>query len=495
MLTDAFAARCASRSGSHPRKLVKGASTVVRVPARANCVSCRRAICRRRWKSRNAPRNPPASRPSNRTARSMRRRICHRAQDRSPRDRCPDLHPEGEMDTLSDGARFRQHPAAARGSRSCRAMTVQPHTHDRSRKKFVRNQGDGWTMDARTSSPALIEELSVQGEMTLADQDARHVGGNYGSPSRAPWARQAGASCTPILARCRPTNRNSHPEAAVTSVSDAQGWADSAIEADRHGSLRPILDKRDGVAGSTRPGGMAAELRAGEPEDAAGQDTARRLAAGRAAARCKTRIHGDFHLGQTAVCVQGDAYLIDFEGEPAQADGCQRRAKSCRVCATPRACSEASHYAVAAAAAERHRRRPASVGAQSARDTSMHAFRRRDAVSHFTPSLLRGKRALANAPEKWVDGDAEDHPLLDLFLMEKAAYEILLRGREPAELAAYIPLRGLHEIATRVLNVAKDEGGMNLTVVDDSGLHRGRPPSTENPHGGNPLGAARMPLP
>src|SRR6201995_290519 len=40
----------------------------------------------------------------------------------------------------------------------------------------------------------------------------------------------------------------------------------------------------------------------------------------------KTRIHGDFHLGQVLVASR-DAYIIDFEGEPA-ASLAQRRAKA-----------------------------------------------------------------------------------------------------------------------------------------------------------------------
>jgi maltose alpha-D-glucosyltransferase / alpha-amylase len=43
-------------------------------------------------------------------------------------------------------------------------------------------------------------------------------------------------------------------------------------------------------------------------------------------ALAKTRIHGDYHLGQVLVA-QNDFYILDFEGEPARPLA-ERRAKS-----------------------------------------------------------------------------------------------------------------------------------------------------------------------
>ena len=59
------------------------------------------------------------------------------------------------------------------------------------------------------------------------------------------------------------------------------------------------------------------------------------------------------------------------------------------------------------------------------------------------------RAVLNDAPRRWVPREAEA-PLLDLFLLEKAAYEIRYEAaNRPAWLP--IPLRGLHAIAHRLL--------------------------------------------
>ena len=66
-----------------------------------------------------------------------------------------------------------------------------------------------------------------------------------------------------------------------------------------------------------------------------------------------------------------------------------------------------------------------------------------------TDAFLRAYRAAAaEAPDKWVPAEGED-ALLDLFLIEKAAYEVRY---EAANRPTWIglPLRGLAALAARV---------------------------------------------
>jgi maltose alpha-D-glucosyltransferase / alpha-amylase len=156
-----------------------------------------------------------------------------------------------------------------------------------------------------------------------------------------------------------------------------------------------------------------------------------------------TRIHGDFHLGQALVS-QGDVYLIDFEGEPTKSlEERRRKASPMRDVA---GVLRSFDYAVATALRQRSDGDPETV--QQRRQTLLTRFRV-EASDAFVEAY-RGVLGAAGRP--WMSPEAEP-ALLDLFLLEKAAYEV---GYEAANRPAWIgtPVAGLAAIADRLI-----EGG------------------------------------
>jgi maltose alpha-D-glucosyltransferase/alpha-amylase len=153
----------------------------------------------------------------------------------------------------------------------------------------------------------------------------------------------------------------------------------------------------------------------------------------------RTRIHGDFHLGQVLIA-QGDAFLIDFEGEPARSlEERRRKASPLRdVAGLLRSLSYAS-----AAAQSTTEAAPPLVA-----DRKRALFER--LRGHGEESFLREYRqALAQASQPLV-APAAEACLLDLFIVEKAAYEIRYEAaNRPSWLG--LPVRGLASIASRML--------------------------------------------
>jgi maltose alpha-D-glucosyltransferase/alpha-amylase len=153
----------------------------------------------------------------------------------------------------------------------------------------------------------------------------------------------------------------------------------------------------------------------------------------------RIRIHGDFHLGQVLVA-QGDVYLIDFEGEPARSLE-ERRQKSSPLRDVAGLMRSLSY---------------ASAAAQSTMESAPQqtADRKRTLFDRFrvraTETFLKEYRAAtAEAPTPLVAPEAEQ-ALLDLFLIEKAAYEIRYEAaNRPAWLS--LPVRGLAALAGRLL--------------------------------------------
>jgi maltose alpha-D-glucosyltransferase/alpha-amylase len=149
-----------------------------------------------------------------------------------------------------------------------------------------------------------------------------------------------------------------------------------------------------------------------------------------------TRVHGDFHLGQVLVA-SGDVYIIDFEGEPATSTA-ERRAKSSPL-RDVAGLVRSLDYAGATMIDRKN------VGAMPVDETARH-------------HLITEFRTRANAAflrEYWaasgLHGSEAERALLDLFLIEKAAYEI---AYEAANRPTWIgvPLAGLSDLATRILD-------------------------------------------
>ncbi len=144
----------------------------------------------------------------------------------------------------------------------------------------------------------------------------------------------------------------------------------------------------------------------------------------------KSRIHGDYHLGQV-LAVQNDVSIIDFEGEPRRSLD-ERRAKTSPLRDVAGMLRSLDY---AAWSALRHR---ADLGSDPER-VRPRALQWRDmAQAQFLEAYRETIAGCESHPE---DGDFEE-ALLDLFLIQKAVYEV---GYELASRPAWagIPLRGL----------------------------------------------------
>ncbi|RVG00677.1 maltose alpha-D-glucosyltransferase [Sinorhizobium meliloti] len=160
--------------------------------------------------------------------------------------------------------------------------------------------------------------------------------------------------------------------------------------------------------------------------------------AGAAVGTLMTRNHGDFHLGQILVA-DGDIYIIDFEGEPARGLA-ERRSKTNPLRDVAGFIRSLSYLA-------------ASANRDWETATEDDDGKRRLLVQQFTQQAEKSFR------DAYFDGVAGSSALampqetrekiLDLFLLEKAAYEIAYEARNRPSWVP-IPLAGLSSIAAKL---------------------------------------------
>jgi maltose alpha-D-glucosyltransferase/alpha-amylase len=152
-----------------------------------------------------------------------------------------------------------------------------------------------------------------------------------------------------------------------------------------------------------------------------------------------TRHHGDFHLGQILVA-ESDAYIIDFEGEPTKKLS-ERRAKTNPLRDVAGLLRSLSYLA---ASADMNREVVNEVDDE----------RQRELITRFIelaePAFLDAYFEAVEASEPLKRANQSRDQVLDLFLLEKAAYEVAYEVRSRPHWLP-LPLAGFSAIASRLL--------------------------------------------
>jgi maltose alpha-D-glucosyltransferase/alpha-amylase len=233
-------------------------------------------------------------------------------------------------------------------------------------------------------------------------------------------------------------NENEAFSAEKVTAKDAASWAEGAIA-----QINAAIDVLAAIQGTISPEVKASVDFVLKQKSKFGALVQRLAKAGIGSLR--TRIHGDFHLGQILV-VTNDAYLIDFEGEPSKPLNVRRSKQS--PMRDVAGLLRSFHYAASAADIAY------SAGPSVQNNDHKKVLSRfvNDVSEHF---LTAYRKVEASSSPKWSgEGNAES-ALLDLFLLEKSAYEICYEAaNRPAWLS--IPLSGFVDIIKRVLELTSE---------------------------------------
>ncbi|HET6157664.1 MAG TPA: maltose alpha-D-glucosyltransferase [Dongiaceae bacterium] len=284
---------------------------------------------------------------------------------------------------------------------------------------FVRNQGDGWVftteyLDRLFDEVRLVETAEA---VTPEEKHATYLGQVATLGRRTAELHRAFAS--------DPNNPSFKPE--PIEAADIAAWA---------GSAKKLAQNAFGLLGKARTSApealhMAIDgLTERRDECFAAID---HLSKGKVTAS-KTRIHGDYHLGQVLVA-QNDFYIIDFEGEPTRSLE-ERRAKSSpfKDVAGMLRSFEYAEWAALFAIAEHE---ADSIG----KLLPFAAAWRKCAQETFLRSYFE---TIGDCPSCPSDR-AEAERLLNLFTLEKALYEICYEAtNRPTWLR--IPITGLQTV-------------------------------------------------
>ena len=301
-------------------------------------------------------------------------------------------HPELEVGRfLTDVAGFANTPAtlgavehvAADGTPTALAIL----------QGYVRNQGDAWRLTLDT----LVREFDA---LAMAPPDAEAtVAAAFGPYLQ--YAEILGRRTGEMhLAFATPTDDpafSTEPlgvDGVAAVAADARSQAERAFEA--VGALAARSEAAADLSGRREACLALVDAVTREPVEAV-----------------KTRIHGDYHLGQVLI-VQNDVMIVDFEGEPSRSAD-ERRGKSSPL-RDVAGMLRSFAYAADSAAREVATRFPEAAS----RVTAIAA----EWLQLTEAEYLRAYEAAVAGSAIWVEDEPSRRRLMKLFLLSKALYEV-----------------------------------------------------------------------
>ena len=342
----------------------------------------------------------------------------------------PGIHPETEVGGYLTQAGF-ANIAPLLGEVRRVDSSGEPHTL-MVLQGYLSSQGDAWQWTQDTLSRAVRDELAggvstMESQYTaLAELEA--------------FAAMLGQRLGEMHALLARSSDNPDFGHVATTSDDTGEWARDIAEQVRE-SIDEALKAQDSL-----PENAAAELDwlAAHRKDVLQlvEQLARKSQGG-----IRIRVHGDLHLGQVLV-VKGDAFFIDFEGEPSRSLQ-ERRARHSPM-KDVSGMLRSFDYAAALAIRDAHST-DVSAQADKARSTIAAAYLEQTRRAFMVAYRL----AAAEVPHAWADRDGENAALA-LFGIEKAAYEILYEAHHRPDWLN-VPLRGLGELSREYLESEADD--------------------------------------
>lgn len=285
---------------------------------------------------------------------------------------------------------------------------------------YLSNQGDAWGWTQNNLERAIRDELAE----AISEQE-QHYNALGELADFAGLLGQRLGEMHNVLAA--PTS-NPDFKPQVTSIKDSQGWA-KQVGAQIERALQLLKQHQSQLNPADQA--LVTQLLAQKKAIASHvQDLAKATVGG-----LRIRVHGDLHLGQVLV-VKGDAYLIDFEGEPARPLH-ERRGKHSPY-KDVSGVLRSFDYAAAMALNVQGQGLDHSADAEAARQHVADRY-----LSEARQAFIQAyQQATSTLAHDWQDANGAQATLA-LFSLEKAAYEVAYEAQNrPAWLA--VPLRGLH---------------------------------------------------